>query len=278
MFLWRALLHRINNAAGPYEMVGGSLADAVVYDCGRRKAWYVEDTPEDRIHDRFPDRPRLTLQVVGRVAGPLCSLRTASAGVFSNFIHPVLQYFPPNVRRPPGALHRRYLQLLANGRISRAEHPSSVWDDTPGVSRLHIKEAVWDDTPGVSRLHIKEAVWDDTPGVSRLHIKEAYILLDWADAGVVRALSFFLSHVEHAAATACGGGNGTVATAFDERIDPHFYSQVVDERAQRWLAEHACGGAAEATVERASMATDVDGNTEVSGAPSDPPPDFVWGG
>eukprot|EP00662_Eupelagonemidae_sp_cell21_P019520 gene19520-30271_t len=118
------LLRRINNAAGPYEMVGGSLADAV--------------------------------------------------------------YFPPGVRREPGALQKLYIDRVADGRVGRMEHPSSVWDTFPGISRLHIKEA--------------------------------YILLDWADVGVVRALEFFMAHT----------------------IDAHFYSRGVGAKAKAWLKDNGC--------------------------------------
>merc|ERR1712039_600994 len=49
--LWAQLSNRINNAAGPYEMVGGSLVDAIVYACNVNSSWYIEDLPEDLVHE-----------------------------------------------------------------------------------------------------------------------------------------------------------------------------------------------------------------------------------
>lgn len=41
-------------------MVGGSLVDAIVYDCGAKQAQYLQDLPEDLIHERYGDQPRIT--------------------------------------------------------------------------------------------------------------------------------------------------------------------------------------------------------------------------
>ena len=38
-----------------YEMVAGSLSDAIVYDCKNKKSWYVEDLTDDMIHKRCTD-------------------------------------------------------------------------------------------------------------------------------------------------------------------------------------------------------------------------------
>lgn len=187
--LWDKLLQRINTAAGPYEMVGGSLADAIVYNCADMVATYFEDLPEDLVHERYYTRPRLTWSYHYGChscdepeEASFAGLRTVSAGVFSKFVHPVLQYFPPNIR--------------------------PIIKDTPA-------ERTGDDHPS--------SYFDKIDGVSRLHIKESYIFLDWNDVSVHHTLGFFMAHVESAVADFCSGaGNGTVRRGFDEIIDVSF--------------------------------------------------------
>eukprot|EP00662_Eupelagonemidae_sp_cell21_P035091 gene35091-44531_t len=59
----------------------------------------------------------------------MCGLRTTSAGVFSSFVHPVLQYWPPGLRPPAGSPELR--RPPATGATANPsmewEHPSSVW-------------------------------------------------------------------------------------------------------------------------------------------------------
>jgi len=185
--LWLKLLNRINTAAGPYEMVAGSLADGIVYDCKSKVATYVEDLPEDLIHKWYGKKPRLTWSYhfgpANGVEATVCSLRSQSFGAFSQFIHPVLQYFPPGVKPEPQQIHP-----------TDERHPASVWTQPK-------------------------------KGVSRLHVKDAWITLDWSDRNIVGALEFFRSYIEDAAGQFCKGeGDGAVTRGFDERYDPHLYN------------------------------------------------------
>eukprot|EP00746_Dinoflagellata_sp_MGD_P076309 gnl/MRDRNA2_/MRDRNA2_30729_c0_seq2.p1 gnl/MRDRNA2_/MRDRNA2_30729_c0~~gnl/MRDRNA2_/MRDRNA2_30729_c0_seq2.p1 ORF type:complete len:373 (-),score=68.08 gnl/MRDRNA2_/MRDRNA2_30729_c0_seq2:115-1194(-) len=227
--LWEKLIRRIDEAAGPYEMVGGSLADGIVYDCKGQTAWYVEDVPEDLIHDWYSDHPRFTWSFHYGLFHPMhpqahfCGIRTLGAGIFSNFIHPVLQYYPPGPIKklmledgPPWGSgstfsevkHQKYMYLKREELLDDMEHPSAVWAEFDGVKRMHIREA--------------------------------YILSDWDDASIRRQLVFFMSHVEHAAAQFCKGeGGGDVKQEFDERIDvlmshPEFKQAKINPAIQEW--------------------------------------------
>eukprot|EP00746_Dinoflagellata_sp_MGD_P135317 gnl/MRDRNA2_/MRDRNA2_69305_c0_seq2.p1 gnl/MRDRNA2_/MRDRNA2_69305_c0~~gnl/MRDRNA2_/MRDRNA2_69305_c0_seq2.p1 ORF type:complete len:779 (-),score=109.38 gnl/MRDRNA2_/MRDRNA2_69305_c0_seq2:205-2541(-) len=178
---WAKLRDRINDAAGPFEMVGGSLSDAIVYDCKNWTSWYLEDLPEDLIHERYLGMPRVTWSYYYGVSSEQePGLLTYSSGVMSRYIHPVLQYFPAGIQ--PGPMTAKKTRLM------RYKHPSRIWDKITGVSRLHIKES--------------------------------YAFLDWSDPGVVKQLQFFMSHVEQAAGKFClGKGNGRIKQNFDEAID-----------------------------------------------------------
>lgn len=70
--MWAQLMHRLNNAAGPYEMVGGSLSDVVLFDCQARRTVYMEDLPEDMIHKRYSSFGRVTWSYY--VSPQLCTL------------------------------------------------------------------------------------------------------------------------------------------------------------------------------------------------------------
>jgi hypothetical protein len=201
---WKHLLNRMNTAAGPYEMTGGSLADTLVYDCDNESVWYSEDVTEDLIHERYKDRPRLTwsfyfgvsfhlalacllpcsllqryhqsniqlirscsiIDVLTKLAAGadngveavMCALRTESFGVFSQFIHPVLQYYAPGVVPSEKGLPSGILgDPNARGPSGLRLHPSTYWPEAQ-------------------------------KGVSRLHIKDAWITLDWTDTGAFPSL------------------------------------------------------------------------------------------
>jgi thioredoxin reductase len=221
--LWTKLLDRINDAAGPYEMVGGSLSDAIIYDCKNKAAFYLEDLTEDMVHNRYSKYPRLTWSYYyGFFHSPnpahLCGLRSASAGVFSAFIHPVLQYFPPGVEAPGGKTfsqhhQAKYFALQSFGGIAKDEHPSSVWDELPD--------------------HV----------VKRMHLMEAYIFGDWDDAKAIRQLEVFMSHIENGAAEFCSNkGDGTVKRQFDEVIDINADNPDFKKEFLRGTTEKVCGG------------------------------------
>ena len=151
--LWQKLVHRVNNAAGPYEMVAGSLADTIVYDCKNKKAWYLEDLPDDMIHTRYLSYPRITWSYYYgstfrfHEKSVLCVMRSGRLAQLGTFIHPVLQYFPPGVRMP-----------LPSER---------AWNETMSVYMSHQS----DDHPGV--------FWEETPGVSRIHLPDQFVWTDW---------------------------------------------------------------------------------------------------
>ena len=144
-----------------------------------------------------PCRPKLIGVTVwhgplGPPAQAVCQIRTVRSGIFSNYIHPVLQYFPAGVK--PGDSESEYRRLIKQKAIHPDEHPSTVYTSPPGVSRLHIKEA--------------------------------YIFLDWRDSATVRVVGHFMQHVQHAAAQSCKGeGTGHIAQPFDEEIDQMLHSQ-----------------------------------------------------
>jgi len=197
--MWSKLMDRINDAAGPYEMVGGSLVDSIIFDCKKKESFYLEDLTEDMLHERYHSHPRISWgYYYGYFHRPnpahLCGLRSASAGVFSAFIHPVLQYFPAGLKGGPGGKtfsqthQKKYFDMLNYGAIAKLEHPSSVWEVVDGISRLHIMEA--------------------------------YIFGDWGDSKAIRQVEVFMSHIENAAAQFCKKeGPGKVERKFDEVID-----------------------------------------------------------
>ena len=123
--LRRMIMDRINDAAGLYAMIGGSLSDAIVYDCNNSRAVYIEELPEDAVHDRYNTFPRLLWSYHW---GPhddnarTCGLRSARTGMASSYIHPVMQYFPPNVS-PPKHDPDRQAKSLRNMRY-KFDHPS----------------------------------------------------------------------------------------------------------------------------------------------------------
>lgn len=220
--LWAKLTDRINDAAGPYEMVGGSLVDSIVFDCKKKSAWYLEDLTEDMVHERYGDHPRLTWgYYYGYFHRPnpahLCGLRSASAGVFSAFIHPVLQYFPAGLRGGPDGKtfsqthQQKFFDMKKHGAIAENEHPSAVWEQIEGVSRLHIMEA--------------------------------YIFGDWGDAKAIRQTEVFMTHVEHAAAEFCKeDGPGTISRNFDEVIDINLDHPDYKEDFIKKHTSKVCGG------------------------------------
>lgn len=211
--LWSKLLTRINEAAGPYAMVGGALSDAIVYDATREEAIYIEDMPEEALHATYAKYPRI---VWSYHWGPshlqaellaVCAVRTARNGVVSEYIHPVIQYWPPNSHPLPEAdtLYARRHKLFKDEEVADA-HPSTFWDSIPGVTRLHVKEA--------------------------------YIYLDWYDAGTWEVMQNFLNQAEEAAARfALEGGKGWMRSEFDEKIDVLLHT----EKFQRQLKK-ACRG------------------------------------
>jgi thioredoxin reductase len=186
--MWNKLLHRMNDAAGPYEMTGGSLVDAIVYDCDAGATLYIEDLPEDLVHERYLDFPRATwsyhhgcINCHGNVDSEVCKLRTTSSGPLSRLIHPVLQYAPPGTK--------------------------------PAKSQERMSESDW------PPIH-PSSVWLKTRGVRRLHITDFALFGEWSHPGTVRSLQIFMTRVEAAASQFCSSqGNGRISRRFDERFD-----------------------------------------------------------
>eukprot|EP00930_Biecheleria_cincta_P048409 TRINITY_DN33724_c0_g1_i1.p1 TRINITY_DN33724_c0_g1~~TRINITY_DN33724_c0_g1_i1.p1 ORF type:complete len:787 (-),score=96.38 TRINITY_DN33724_c0_g1_i1:163-2523(-) len=184
--LWTKLVGRLNDAAGPYEMVGGSLADAVIYDCAGQAAWYIEDRPEDLFHERFVRHPRVIWSYhhgcspcrYDMMDSEVCRLRTTASAPLSQLIHPVLQYFPPGIK-PTGNTEREE---------PSSSHPSSEWKTLDGSRRLHLTDF--------------------------------HLFGEWAHPGSIRAVQIFMGHIEHAISKFCSSaGNGHVSRRFDERLD-----------------------------------------------------------
>ena len=189
--VWERLLHRLNNAGGSYEMVGGSLADAILFDCERGRTTYIEDIPEDMLHGRYARYGRLvwsyyygTSDVAIREKSLLCGVRSARTAQLGSFIHPVLQYFPAGT----------------------AWTGAQWWSHKPTI-----------DHPTV--------YWMPMEGVSRVHLPDQFVWGDWADHETLGMLEMFLETVEAAAAGFCSGrGNGRVARAFDEDEDVKWFT------------------------------------------------------
>ena len=54
------------------SQVGGSLGDAIIFDGEKREARYFEDLPEDYIHEKYLDYPRLTVRARRGRLSALC--------------------------------------------------------------------------------------------------------------------------------------------------------------------------------------------------------------
>lgn len=211
--LWGKLLTRFNEAVGSYAMVGGALADAIIYHGDNQSAWYVEDMPEDLIHERYSNYPRVMwsyywgTEADGVFQTP-CGLRSQRLGLVSEYIHPVLQYFPPKVVPPvPRQQYAGRLELAEGDKDSElgAAHPSTFWDVTPGVSRLHVKEQ--------------------------------YIYLDWWDPGTYDGLRVFMNHAEAAAKDFYEKKSlGWITKEFDEKKDAElrmgYLQQEINEKVE----------------------------------------------
>jgi len=196
--LWKHLTERINTAAGPYEMVAGSLSDAIVYDCKRNTSWYLEDVTEDLIHDRYSSYPRVTWSyyygsnLLFREKAVLCMLRSARTRVLGSFVHPVLQYFPPDVR-PYHVKAKPLMKQMGIAMSDRTmEHPSIFFEKLPGVSRVHIPD---------------QFVWSD-----------------WTDPESLGILTLFMKAIENAGGRYCmQEGNGYTEQVFDEEDDTKLF-------------------------------------------------------
>eukprot|EP00746_Dinoflagellata_sp_MGD_P015360 gnl/MRDRNA2_/MRDRNA2_134085_c0_seq1.p1 gnl/MRDRNA2_/MRDRNA2_134085_c0~~gnl/MRDRNA2_/MRDRNA2_134085_c0_seq1.p1 ORF type:complete len:548 (-),score=68.35 gnl/MRDRNA2_/MRDRNA2_134085_c0_seq1:49-1593(-) len=222
--LWAKLQSRINDAAGPYEMVGGSLSDGIIYDCAKKTAWYIEDVPEDLIHDRYSKHPRVTWSYHyglfhNQIAeASICGIRSASAGIFSRFIHPVIQYFPPGkVINPKPLGHEPYVDQNTRHCYNAGNGHSDV---KHCLFRYRQNEGLSDEHEHPSSF------WVHFDGVKRVHIREAFIMTDWDDPDIIEHISLFMSNVEVAVAKFCEKrGDGKVEADFDERIDVLFHSE-----------------------------------------------------
>jgi len=207
--LWTKLLHRMNDAAGPYEMTGGALVDAIVYDCATEETLYMEDLPEDLVHERYLDFPRVTWSYYhgchycgGSVDSEVCKLRTTSSGPLSRLIHPVLQYVPAGVK------------------------PAQTVD-----------VAIESDWP----IH-PSSVWGNIRGARRLHVTDFGLFGEWSHPGTVRSVQIFMTHIEAAASKVCsskGKRNAKVPRQFDERFDVNLRTTKL-QKALAMIEQQAC--------------------------------------
>jgi hypothetical protein len=136
--LWGKLADRLNNAGGPYEMVAGSLADTIVYDCERKAAFYTEDIPEDLVHEKYLKYPRLTWSysygsnLRFRERASLCGLRSArTAGLDEG----LPSFFLPYPRLYEQPLEVQLTAATNDGAPSyiRAGHPRHLRAPRPAV-------------------------------------------------------------------------------------------------------------------------------------------------
>lgn len=207
--LWGKLIHRLNNAAGPYEMVGGSLSDVILYDCEKGETHYMEDLPEDVIHDRYLSFARVawsyyygTSDVLVREKSLLCGVRSSRTALIGSFIHPVLQYYPAN----------------------QEPLPSYMWKNKPTI-----------DHPSV--------YWPGLEGVSRVHLPDQFVWGDWADVETLGLLKLFMLEVEHAVAQQCKGkSNGRIQRKFDEDLDSNYLSKEFTDKLGSLPSECRGGG------------------------------------
>ena len=198
--LYSTLMARLNNAGGPYEQVGGALSDAILFDCERKKTWYIEDAPEDLIHERYKNYGRITWSyyygtqdAALRETALLCGVRSARTAQLGTFIHPVLQYFPAGFE----------------------------WD-VPDI---------WQDKPTVDHPSV---YWLKMEGVSRVHLPDQFVWGDWADHETLGVLETFLESIEEAAAGFCQAtGDGHVERNFDEKHDVQWFDKKFQDRIKR---------------------------------------------
>mmetsp|Transcript_16004 Transcript_16004/g.28526 ORF Transcript_16004/g.28526 Transcript_16004/m.28526 type:complete len:815 (+) Transcript_16004:101-2545(+) len=192
--LWGHMIHRMNNAAGPYEQVAGALADGIVYDCLNNTVWYMEDLPEDVVHDRYIEYPRITWSYYYgsntylRETALLCQLRSPRLAILGSFVHPVIQYYPPGVRAP--FPHER------------------PWSEDMGMS-MHLRTG---EHPSI--------FWEHIEGVKRVHLMDQFVWGDWNDPETLGVLQPFMAEVEKAVGKFCRGkGHGEISRGFDEVAD-----------------------------------------------------------
>lgn len=99
------MLYRFNHAAGPYQMLGGTLVDAVVLECvdGALSTSYLEEVPPTFLHAHYLNATRITwfFEYGAASHGPH-QLHADNVGATeewraheSTFLHPRLQRFAP---------------------------------------------------------------------------------------------------------------------------------------------------------------------------------------
>lgn len=219
--LWGHLSDRINTAGGPYEMVAGSLGDAIIYDCKNKTAWYLEDVTDDLIHDRYSSYPRLTWSyyygsnLLFREKASVCAIRSARTRILGSFVHPVLQYFPPGVR-PYHVKEKPLMDQMGVAMSYRTmEHPSVFFESLPGVSRVHIPD---------------QFVWSD-----------------WQDPESLGMVVLFMKAIENAGGEYCTHtGSGQANRVFDEEDDTRmFVGPQFQDHLKAAAAEYGCWDGAE---------------------------------
>lgn len=180
--IWGFLMTRINSMAGPYNMLGGSLADCIVFKKTGNKtgeAVYYQEMPEDLIHQRFSEYPRMVIMynygphetyppwgAIGATHNP--GQPTAIDKTYSPFVnvfHPVLEYFPAKqvLQRPKAEWFNR--------QEGGGTPASARWTPSRGSSRYHLqgdRHLDWTTRnflPGLERflLAVEEASWRGRP-------------------------------------------------------------------------------------------------------------------
>lgn len=144
--LWKRMLERVLFGAASYEMIGGSLVDAIVFDHawgdGNRSV-YVEEVTEDWLHAKYASYARVTTgHYAGGAAspqnGPLHSaVRLPEYAPTAQPFHAVIEFWPPTVKPPPPGASPA--AAYGGTRPVIEEHPSSIWTPQRGSYRFHFK-------------------------------------------------------------------------------------------------------------------------------------------
>lgn len=140
--LWKKLLERIIFSAASYEMVGGALVDGIVFDRPSKAAIYVEEIPEDLLHQiASPVSSAITFSFHAGGAtemrwgsGLFKAIRLSGEAPTGHPFHPVIEYWPAGAWSTyQGARARTTVT------VDPDIHPSAIFHTFRGSSRVHLK-------------------------------------------------------------------------------------------------------------------------------------------
>ena len=170
--LWKKFLSRVMFSAASYEMVGGALVDGIVFDANNQKSLYLEEVPEDLVHDNFNSSARLTFGFYTGGAAPQIGgehwsqLRMPEQAPAAHPFRAVLEFWPSGTglgQIPP-----------AKGQVPFHQHPSSVFHPARRSARFHFKADRLTDYSNFAQVPLLDLFLRDVEatvaaGAARLH-------------------------------------------------------------------------------------------------------------